>query len=153
MHAQQGVVSNCAADVRDMLTDLAYILEHAATATGTTNTAATHIAASSAVAAVSSSSGTAVDSMQVDGAQADIGNTSKLNHSDEHAKYSSQYKAGHENSAYHTAAVALVGSGAAMLSAPANTDQHLHYQYNINSSSTQTWLPSTPQTAAGTVYC
>jgi hypothetical protein len=145
-------VSNCAADVRDILTDLTYLLEHAATATGTTSTVATNITATATVAVAASISGAAVDSMQADEVQADIGNTSRVNNSDHNAKSDSQYIAGHEYSANHTAAVAVVGSSAVMVSddreqESTKTDQQHNCQHN--SRSTQAHLPSA-LTAAGT---
>jgi hypothetical protein len=133
---QQGVVSNCRADVRDMLTDLAYVLEHAATATDA-NISTTNDATSTTADSTAAIAGTAVDSMEME--EEDEGN---------------------EYGGKHTAVAAVVGSSADMVFDDvsehavinANSAAHIEQQqqYQHNSSSTQARLPSTP-IAAGTM--
>jgi hypothetical protein len=113
---QQGVVSNCRADVRDILTDLAYVLQHAATATdisvSTTNDA------TSTTAESTTASSSAVDSMDVNAMQGStVSSASQVvdnNSKDDTCHNDIQHDAGDECSAEHTA-VAVIGGSADMV--------------------------------------
>jgi hypothetical protein len=172
VHAQQGVVSHCRADVRDMLTNLAYVLEHAATATDT-STINTNCTTDTTADRTATAAGSAVDSMEIDAMQADTVSTSQVvsNSNDDTCHSVSQHDAGHECSAEHTAVAAVIGGSADMVldddrehavfndSSAVHTDQQQLYQAYSSSSSRDSsnnarkQLPTTPSASGTALYC